>query len=199
MVKNPLYWSIVAFIFDAGLQVSGYQNPYASWALLLVAIVMLIYGIRDWLRFPPIFRAGWEGIKTLSFGGKIALEKAARIAYEEARASDSIWSYAAERMSGVSDDGKIAPGSPENILNWLATHFAGKIQLFGERPPSSRLEAIDPIKAKQGQFVGGAKVLHLHDSAKTMFVNLKVSKKDFKAMVAAIKERIEKFDERVAE
>ena len=184
MVKNPVYWGTFTLICDVALQVSGFQNTYVGIGLLLIAIAMLFYGVRDWLRFPPIFRTTWlASLKAISFGSKIQLNKAARIAYEEARASGSVWAHAAERLSGR---GRIGPGSPDDILNYLATYIAGKVQIYGERPPSTRPEAIDRTRAPQGRFVGGAIELHFDDD-NSVFMNLKVSKKDFLEIVAAIK------------
>ncbi len=143
-------------------------------------MILVLYAFKDWLKFPPNFRMSWNSVKELSFGGNIGLEKATQIAYEEARASDSIWAHAAERLS--------VDKTPNGILDYFATYFAGKVQLYGKRPPSERLEAIDKSQAKCGTFSGGAKILELRDQASTAFTALAVSKKEFKAMIEPVKE-----------
>ena len=106
------------------------------------------------------------GVQKFSIG-KVALSDAARISYEEARAHDSIWAHAAERL-GVDN-------SPDGILDYMAGYFAQDGQLYGMRKPSTRVEAIDRRQAMHGTFREGAKYLYLRDQSGTEFSDLRVS------------------------
>jgi hypothetical protein len=108
--------------------------------------------------------------------------RAARIAYEEARAHDSVWAHAAERLA--------VDKSPEGILDYMAGYFAGDHQLYGRRVPSTRLEAIDQFQAKHRTFTEGAKILYLRDQGRTMFSDLQVVKKDLKTVRKVMRESL---------
>lgn len=89
----------------------------------------------------------------------IPLPEAARIFYEHSREKATLWARAAEQLS----NGKTR-GSPEEILDWIATYIQGKIPIFGSRPPSERQEL---IADRHGQFESGALIYKTHDQTYT--------------------------------
>lgn len=141
---------------------------------MIATALLIAYALATWLQFPIGYRWTFSALRSVTFGGKIALSDAARIAYEEARAHDSVWAHAAERLA--------VDKSPEGILDYMAGYFAGDHQLYGRRAPSTRLEVIDPFQAKHGAFREGAKRLYLRDQGRTMFSDLQVAKRDLKTV-----------------
>lgn len=180
MSRNPALWSAILFLSGIGASISGLQNPVFASILLTVSGALGIWAVIDWTKLPPFFRRTFESINALSFGGKLPLPEAATIAYEEARASESIWADAAERLA--------VNKTPAGILDYFACYFAREVPLYGKRPPSRKLELIGDVQARQGTFSGGAKTLHLRDQGHTTFVDLMVSKKDLTRMVDAVKQ-----------
>lgn len=147
-----------------------------------VAAVLLLYALLAWLMLPTRYRWSLGALGILTFSGKIPLPDAARIAYEEARACDSIWAHAAERLA--------VDKSPDGILDYIACYFAGETQLYGKRKPSERLEKIDTFQAKQGTFTEGAKYLCLRAQAKTVFSDIRVATKDLRSVVRQMRESL---------
>jgi hypothetical protein len=180
MSKNPAYFAIATCCLDAGLQVLGWTNTVVGVLLLAIAGTTALYAVIDWSRLPPHFRRSFAALNGLSFSLKMPLQKAARIAYEEARASGSVWAHAAERLA--------VNKTPEGILDYFAAYFAGEVPLFGKRPPSTREEVIDQLQAKHGVFSDGAKTLTLRDKSRTSFIDLRVEKKNLAQMVEAVRQ-----------
>jgi hypothetical protein len=70
-----------------------------------------------------------ESIWYLRCGGRVSLRIAAEILYSEARAHDSVWAHAAERMS--------LDKSPDGILCYIAEMVKQDTVIYGKRPPST--------------------------------------------------------------
>jgi hypothetical protein len=66
----------------------------------------------------------------------VPMEFAAISAYEKAREKELVLAYMAERASGMG----MRPGSEDDIINFLATWVARKIEPFGIRPPVRKSE-----------------------------------------------------------
>jgi len=180
MSSNPLSLTAIALFLDAGLQVLDVKNQALGAILLIIVAFLIFYTITDWLQLPKRFRKQLPAFKELTFGANIPLPKAAQIAYEEARLSGSVWALAAERLN--------TKKTPDGILDYLATYIGGKTRIFGKRPPSTRLEEIPIEEIKSGNFQHGAAMLKLRDQSNTVYTDLQVPKKEFDAIVTAIKE-----------
>ena len=130
-----------------GLQLGDVHSHFAAWACCALFAALLGYGAFQWLQLPNLYRRTAAALGSLSFGSRIPLREAARIAYEEARASGSILAHAAERVG--------PDKSPEGILNYVATYIAQVALIWGKRPPSTKSEPIDPMQAMTGAFCDG--------------------------------------------
>jgi hypothetical protein len=181
MLTNPAFWSVLFFLLPLAQALSDWHSRPVGWASLIAAVLLLSYAVVTWLLFPKGYRWTWGALRNLALG-KVALPDAARIAYEEARAHDSIWAHAAERL-GVNN-------SPDGILDYMAGYFAQDGQLYGMRKPSTRVEAIDRRQAMHGTFREGAKYLYLRDQSRTAFSDLRVSKKDVRAVRKVMRESL---------
>lgn len=182
MLNNAAFWGVIFFLVSLASTFGGWHSPPAEWGCLIATAVLVIYALVAWLRLPQSYRWSQGAVRSLTIGGKVALSDAARIAYEEARAHDSLWAHAAERLA--------VDKSSDGILDYMAGYFAGDHQLYGRRMPSTRLEAIDRFQANQGAFRGGANRLYLRDQAKTIFSDLQVAKKDLKTVRKVMRESL---------
>jgi hypothetical protein len=182
MLTNPAFWSVIFFLLPLAQALSDWHSRPLAWASLIAAVLLLGYAVVTLWLFPKGYRWTWSALRNLALGGKVALPDAARIAYEEARAHDSIWADAAER-SGVDN-------SPDGILDYMAAYYAQDGQLYGVRKPSTRVEPIDRQQAMHGTFREGAKYLYLRDQSRTEFSELRVSKKDVRAVRKVMRESL---------
>jgi hypothetical protein len=175
MFANPNFLTVLLFVIGTALQLGDVHSKQVGYVCWVVTLAMAAYSVIRWWEWPTHFRRTLDGFRIMRFGGRIPLPDAARIAYEEARASGSIWAEAAERLGNSN--------TPEGILDYVAMHFATDTNLWGKRPPSTRLELIDPKHATYGTFAGGAKELRLRDKAKTVFTDMVVATKDLRTVV----------------
>lgn len=180
MLKNPAFWSVVFFLAALSQALGDWHSRLAAEACSGFAVVLLAYAVVTWLRLPRGLRWAPAAVTTLTFGGKVSLSVAARIAYEDARERNTIWAHAAERLA--------VDKTPAGILDYVAGYFAGEVQLYGCRQPSTRLEPIEKLQAQSGTFSGGARNLCLRDRARTEFSQLQVSRRDLRAMRARMRD-----------
>jgi hypothetical protein len=110
------------------------------------------------------------------------LVDAARMLYEVARERKKLLATAAEKMSG-NENGRMVSGTPEDILDYIATYIGGKgVQMYGARPPSEKLEIIPADESKGGAFESGALVL----KARNVYADVCISKRDLYRLLAAL-------------
>ena len=177
---NPTYLTLLLFVISTAMQVGGLQSRMLAFALWFATIAMLLYALSRWTQWPRCFRWTFSSVRAMRFGSRIPLPEAARIAYEEARLSGSIWAHAAERLA--------ADKTPAGILDYIAMRFAMDADMWGRRPPSTRVELINRKEATYGAFRGGAKELRLRDKSCTVFTDLKVARSDLRAVVENFRE-----------
>lgn len=113
--------------------------------------------------------------------GFITMKDAAVRFYGEARTSKFIMAQAAEEMSGAN----ITNGSPDDILDYMATYMAKKIPIYGRKDPSQHREKISSESLKLYAFKGGATRLeHLFYPTSDSFSDLEVTLEQFEALLA---------------
>ncbi|MFJ1258780.1 hypothetical protein [Cupriavidus sp. CuC1] len=174
MLNHPAFWAVIFFLLPLAQSLGDWHSRIAAWACLSAAMLLCSYALVNWLRLPRGYKWTWAALRNLAWGSKVSLSDAARLAYEEARVNNTIWARAAERLA--------VNRTPGGILDYIAGYFACEVQLYGRRPPSQRLEAVDRFQAKHGTFRGGARNLYLRDQSKTEFSDLQVSRKDLKTV-----------------
>jgi hypothetical protein len=99
--------------------------------------------------------------------GFISMKDAAIKLYTETRGNQYQLAAIAESMSGWSG-GRIVPGSPDDILNYIATYiaFSKKVALFGKRVPSTAIEQITWSDVRASTFADGAtRLVHTYNSS----------------------------------
>ncbi len=140
----------------------------------MIVVALLGYAAFQRVQLP---RRTAAALGSLSFGSRIPLREAARIAYEEARASGSILARAAERLG--------PDKSPEGILNHVAMYIAQDALIWGKRPPSTKSESIDPMQAMTDDFCDGATTFRPRGAPHNVFTDLWVARKDLRSVVEA--------------
>jgi|SRR6266702_8345359 len=117
---------------------------------------------------------------------RLSMNQAAIRLYEESRAADSIWATAAEHLGGK---GLNKRSSPDEILDWMATFIAGKVPIYGKRPPSTRTELIKDADRKNGFFERGAtRFRFLVDADRTVFTDVEVAERDLESVIYDVKQ-----------
>lgn len=157
--------TVLSLVFGVGLQVSGYQNAYLAGACFLLSGLLAIYIVV--LHWPAKWR--WQKF--------IPLPEAARLLYEEARRSNSIWAEAAERL-------RATPGA-EGILDYLATGIAAEVEVYGRRAPATRLDIVPTKLFSQGGIIEGGCTLLLWGS-NIRIEDLHVARRGVKLAIAAM-------------
>jgi hypothetical protein len=158
---------------------AGDLLTWQQWILLLALILTfaaLEFAFRRSAVLPAVRVS--EGVPKSEF---IALCDASRTLYEAARSAGSLLAGAAERMSG-NTNGRIAAGSPQDILNFSATHIARHIPIYGKRAPSSVLEQVRDSDVRASYFADGATFLRdtMYDKS-VYWTDLAVKSSDFAA------------------
>src|ERR1700688_1906579 len=111
MFKNAAFWSVIFFLISFASTLGDWHSRLGELGCVVAAALLLVYAFVAWLRLPQSYRWTWGALRNLTFGARMALPDAARIAYEEARAHDSVWAHAAERLA--------VDKSPEGILDYM--------------------------------------------------------------------------------
>jgi hypothetical protein len=170
MDRKAALWALISFIAGAGLQISGYQNPYLATALFLIAGLLLMYALRD--------RDFISGAFAYLPVGRISLAVAARIAYERLRGT--LWGKAAERLS-------LPAGSPEGILEYMATAISKEAVIYGCRPPSTKLEPIDEKEFQHGNITDGGKALNYFGEKSYRYTDLSIGRRELRKAIKRMK------------
>jgi hypothetical protein len=185
MVKpSPLTTGSGAFALAVATMVIPQAGPmtqeyatYLFWAAIGLGVLATInYILGDtlhWLKEYSVM--GW----TDHFGRKISLREAAAEAYGEFRQKKAIWAEASEKLGSFRrDDSKKEDG----ILEFIAQLMVGnKIKMFGVRPPSSKLELIDPEDLKHCAFGDGGKSLRVYGAPK--YIDLMINRSDLRQFI----------------
>lgn len=116
----------------------------------------------------------------------ISLRDAATELYEASRSNKRLLAIMTEQLSGYSD-GQMIPGSPDDRLNFLATHISRHIPIYGKKDPSRILEKIDDKELKGASFHDGAMILKDKIYDKSIYwKDLAVKTSEFKAKIEAM-------------
>lgn len=115
--------------------------------------------------------------------GTISLNDGARIAYEELRGT--LWGNAAERLR--------VDSTPDGILDYMATGITLEIPVFGNFPPSARLERVPDRLIKSGTIEGGGRILQLRDQHRSQIIGLTLRKRDLRKAVRRMRESGKEF------
>ena len=182
MLANPAVQAVVMFLTGVALQLGDVHSK--QWASLcwLAAGVLLVVAFIQWLRWPGKFGRKLESWWLIRWGGRISLRKAAEIIYTEARAQDSVWAHAAERMS--------LDKSPDGILDYIGAIMSQDTVFYGKRPPSTHVEPLQPIQLKYATVKGGAREVHMRDSTKAVFVDLELDTRELRRALREVRESL---------
>lgn len=168
-----------------GLALLGVGVPYVwkdmptliSYPMILLGAALTLWSLFHGVRWHTSIVRFFRNDEYISMG------EAATVLYERARVGDSVWAYAAERLGSRTLDGN---SSAEEILKYMATHIAGKVQLYGVRPPSRIVEEIAVARAN-GTFTDDCSGYCVWPSTSPTYAEIKVKKKDFDALVENVK------------
>ncbi len=120
----------------------------------------------------PMWRLDAISLKTAPFRRLILMKRAAQIAYEKTQGS--VLAEAAEYSA------RDLKQSYDGILTYYAWALVGSgdaMELWGRRPPSTRLEAIDGAKeCPQCAFVDGGNSLKRYNDAEPRWTDLMIAK-----------------------
>lgn len=182
MLGNPALQSFLTFLVGTALELGDVHSKVVALLCWGLAGVLLLVAIFQWLRWPGTYGRKLESLWYLRWGGRVPLRKAAEILYSEARAQDSIWAHAAERLS--------IDRSPDGILCYIAEVIKQDTTFYGKRPPSTRIEKLDPLQLKYGSVKNGAREVHMRDSAKSVFTDLEVDIKELRRALREVRESL---------
>lgn len=182
MLANPAIQAFLMFLVSTALSVGDVHSYILAWACWCLTGMLLLVTIFRWLRWPGSYGRKLESLWYLRWGGHVSLRKAAEIIYSEARAQDSVWAHAAERLS--------LDKSPDGILCYIAEIIKQDTPLFGKRPPSTQLEKLGPLQLKYGTVKDGAREVHMRDNTKAVFTDLEVDAKELRRALREVRESI---------
>ena len=170
------------------LQVAGYfgWTPAAVVSLLAIIFGWLGQVAIFWIVIAPPIAFAATLVLTQRFApriGMISLSEGARVAYEQLRGT--LWAEASERLR--------VNGTPEGILDYLATRLIAEIPVFGKYPPSTKLEKIEPRVLKSGSVEGGATFLELSDQHRTRIIELTVRRSELRNAIKHMRESTSAF------
>lgn len=146
-------------------------------SLFVISVCLLLMGFQK-VRTAP------AAATLVAVDDLIHLAEGAKLVYELARAKARLLATAAERMSG-SKNGRITDGTPEDVLDYMATYIGGKARIFGSRPPSEKRELTPASEVRAGHFESGGLILK---NDRHIFTGLAVSKKDIQTMLAHLEQ-----------
>lgn len=182
MLANPAIQAVLMFLVGTALTLGDVHSGVYAKACWLLTGALILVSVFRWLRWPGNYGRKWESIWYLRWGGRVSLRKATEIIYSEARAQDSVWAHAAERMS--------LDKSPDGILCYIAEVVKQDTVIYGIRPPSTHVEKLDPLKLKYGTVKNGACEVHMRDNTKAVFTDLEVDAKDLRRALREVRESL---------
>lgn len=186
MLNNSLYFGIFTLLLGTGLQLTGLVNKPWGWTCFVAAAAMLalslFVSVFRWCQLPNRARFSLTNLRYLRWSGRIALRDAAQIIYTEARAQDSMWADAAERMS--------LDKSPDGILCYVAEIIKQDTAFYGKRLPSTHVETLDPLQSQYGTVTEGARELRMRDNTQTVFVDLAIDTKDLRRALQEVRSNL---------
>ena len=179
MLANPAIQALLMFLIGTALTLGDVHSKSWAWACWGVTGLFLVVAFCQWLRWPGKFGRKLESWWLLRWSGRISLHKAAEILYSEARASDSVWVVAAERMS--------LDKTPEGILDYMCAIIQQDTAFYGKRQPSTHLERIDPQQLKYATVSGGGREVRMRDNTRAVFTDLEVDTKDLRRALQEVR------------
>ncbi|CAJ6888285.1 Uncharacterised protein [Burkholderia pseudomallei] len=182
MLANPAVQAIVMFLVGTALTLGDVHSKVSALVCWGLTGALLIVAFAQWLRWPGRYGLKLESIWHLRWGGRVSLRKAAEIIYSEARAQDSVWAHAAERLS--------LDKSPDGILCYIAEIIKQDTPLFGKRPPSTHIERLDPLQLQYGTVMSGAREIHMRDYTHAVFTDLEVDAKELRRALREVRESL---------
>lgn len=182
MLANPAIQAILIFLVGTALTLGDVHSRAWATACWWLTGALILVSVFQWLRWPGNYGRKWESIWYLRWGGRVSLRKAAEIIYSEARAQDSVWAHAAERMS--------LDKSPDGILCYIAEVVKQDTVIYGMRPPSTHVEKLDPLHLKYGTVKNGAREVHMRDNTKAVYTDLKVEAKELRRALREVRESL---------
>ncbi|TKB77286.1 MAG: hypothetical protein E8D42_14295 [Nitrospira sp.] len=114
----------------------------------------------------------------------ISMKDAATKLYTESRVRGHRLASIAEKLSGWSDGG-ITSGTPDDILNYMATYiaFSKKTPLFGRRIPSTVVELIRWEDVRASTFTDGATKLEGTNNTANVYIDLSIEANNLEKLV----------------
>lgn len=189
LVENAVFgWG------DAKLGISNETVERAVQLLMQWGIpaltVLAFMGISEYVRFARWKRERVPTATTPSAprppkGEFVPMTEAATLVYEEARKVGSLWAYAAERLGAR---GLTGSSSEDEILNYMATFIAGKIPIFGCKPPSRIIEELAGADKRNGVFQNRASEFRFLPGRSPTYTNLQVKSSDLDSVIKYIGE-----------
>ena len=167
------WWSEIDFIYNKLKNLSPVIDfillPPGQFIVMLACVGFLSYS----------FFSSRNHVTKAADNDFISLRDAAIKLYEKARSTDSYLRYGAEGLSRAKGE-NLTHGSPDEILNYMATHISSYIDIYGKRPPSTISEKIKDLETNQLRFINGATAL-IHPNKPISWDNLLVKACDFNA------------------
>ena len=200
--RNVLLLTLALFSIAEGNQLNSYQNETLALVLYVLAGISMVAIIIDVIRAhtplpspvlgtPRLPRPNcWQRMtywirsnllrEQADRVGFIPMKDAADKIYTDAYINKSIWAKAAEEMSGSG----VKRGSPDDILNYIATHVSGKIPIYGKKAPSSAFGKISNDDIRASFFDESATILRDRFYDKSIYwTDLAVKSEDLNGLI----------------
>ena len=163
---------------------TGMNGEQGRWALVIAGLSIVFISSdlhrKLWARICRIPRATLPGFQH-GVGEFISMKDAAHKLYTAAHISKSIWAKAAEEMSGSG----VTRGSPEDLLNYIATHISTRISIYGKKAPCDTFGKISNDDVRASFFDEGATKLKDKFYDKSLYwTDLAVKSEDLNDLIA---------------
>ncbi|MBI5921795.1 MAG: hypothetical protein HY847_09080 [Betaproteobacteria bacterium] len=155
---------------------SGHEQwgAWLEWAAAVCAAISMLCFL-----WPLLSRNEWLHLRKK----KIPFRRAATMAYEQLRATDSIWAKVADRFGA-----ELGKTKEEGILLYMAGALQTRgIPLYGKHPPSQQHELIALDEFKRGGFGDGGNEFHYHGDKSPKYVELAVKACDLRKIISGMK------------
>ena len=187
-MRRPLALAIIGMAAGVvGEAASSYlpNTPPWIWGIVFWAGIAVIAGAVVWgfwshaqakkqTRWLRMWDARFDRRDTWPYRRVVPMEEAARIAYEQTR--DTLSAKAAERDA-------------ESILGYYATAlWDGVTNLYGVRPPSTKLELVPDIEANRCGFIDDGAAIKRHGAKEVLYDKLYFKKSDLRRRIKELKD-----------